>query len=68
MADVCPICGKEFEGPRFNSWPLATERCCEDCYKEKVIPAKTDTMVGIRRANSTRKDELEKKYSLPPRF
>ncbi len=68
MADMCPICGKEFEGPRYNSWPLAEERCCETCYKEKVMPTKVDKMVEIRRANSKRNDELEKKYSLPPKF
>ena len=45
----CSLCGKSFEGMGHNPMPLRkyTERCCDDCNKDLVIPIR---MVSLGRA------------------
>lgn len=37
---ICCICGKEFEGYGNNPAPIKGDRCCDDCNKSVVIPAR----------------------------
>ena len=52
---VCTICGAEFEGFGNNAAPVSNGRCCDECNKEVVIPARireisiTRAMVKIAR-------------------
>lgn len=36
----CVICGKEIQGYGNNAEPVAKGRCCDECNKTKVIPAR----------------------------
>jgi len=52
----CCICGKEFEGYGNNPWPIdETEdaRCCDDCNRKKVVPARFE----LHDENSRRMNE-----------
>lgn len=44
MKYTCCICGKEFEGWGNNPWPVGktTEKCCDKCNMEVVIPARIE--------------------------
>ena len=42
----CSLCGKSFEGMGHNPMPLRqyTERCCNDCNEDFVIPIRMDLL------------------------
>lgn len=37
---ICSICGKEYVGYGNNAYPINDGRCCDNCNKEVVIPAR----------------------------
>lgn len=37
---TCCLCGKEFKGYGNNAGPVADGICCDDCNRDKVIPAR----------------------------
>lgn len=49
----CSICGKELKGYGNNPYPVMkgeTDRCCDTCNQEKVIPARIKLLLkGERR-------------------
>lgn len=45
--ETCILCGKHIEGYGNNPAPLADEgKCCDECNKTKVIPARMKTLRG----------------------
>ena len=42
----CSLCGKSFKGMGHNPRPLReyTERCCDDCNEDFVIPIRMDLL------------------------
>ncbi len=42
----CSLCGKSFEGMGHNPMPLReyTERCCDDCNEDFVVPIRVDLL------------------------
>ena len=72
---LCIICGKTFTGLGNNPWPLIPEstveevdrRCCTDCDKEKVDPArynliKQGKMDGFLTISGSELRDFEKDY------
>lgn len=46
---VCSLCAKKCTGWGNNPWPLdrtELDRCCDECNKELVIPARLRRMLG----------------------
>jgi hypothetical protein len=37
---TCCLCGKKFTGYGSNADPVADGTCCDDCNRDKVIPAR----------------------------
>lgn len=40
MKQKCCLCGEEFEGYGNNAEPVKKGTCCDECNKNKVIPAR----------------------------
>ena len=50
----CSLCGKSFKGMGHNPMPLReyTERCCDDCNEDVVIPVRIDLLGRSIRENT----------------
>ena len=44
----CVICGHDFEGYGNNAYPVADGVCCDECNKEKVIPARLKNIANTK--------------------
>lgn len=44
--ETCGICAVTYQGWGNNPAPFPTERCCEDCNRRYVIPARLVEMSG----------------------
>ena len=45
--NICPICGKEYEGYGNNADPIADGYCCDECNRLLVIPARIRQMMEL---------------------
>ena len=55
--ETCVLCGKHIEGYGNNPAPLADEgKCCDECNKTKVIPARMKTLRG-KKMNEAAEDK-----------
>ena len=58
--ETCILCGKHIDGYGNNPAPLADEgKCCDECNKTKVIPARMEALRGKKRMDEAVKDEEE---------
>lgn len=47
----CCLCKNEYEGEGNNANPLSNQKCCDDCNKKRVIPARIRSLNKIKREN-----------------
>lgn len=45
--NVCPICGKEYEGFGNNAYPVYEGRCCDECNNNIVVPMRIAKIKGL---------------------
>lgn len=44
---TCSICGREFEGPGNNAYPVNDGTCCDRCNVDVVLPARINRLTNI---------------------
>ena len=56
----CSLCGKSFKGMGHNPRPLReyTERCCDDCNNDFVIPIRMDLLGRAIREDNNDQERL----------
>ena len=56
--ETCILCGKHIDGYGNNPAPLADEgKCCDECNKTKVIPARMEALRDKKRVDKDIEDE-----------
>ena len=57
----CCLCGKDKQGFGHSCWPIYPDssdyRCCDNCNKFKVIPARVQEMLAIHEKDPTFRPE-----------
>ena len=51
VKDTCCLCGKDFKDKydRNNAEPLKSGDCCGTCNDDKVIPARLENLLSLRK-------------------